>query len=599
MVAFKMSVFSAPVRAVVVGAMLGSVLPHALAQESAIALTAQPEHPAVAMYERLQALRHRHGRAIYGPTPVDAEALRQALTDIDKGLQDTKSPQYRDLAFGWLPLAGRRLDFLKDRVRVLYRLGQRDAALASWHELLEVVWLPVESITLGDDEMAAWLKEASTPELRARSQTAQRMSAGDAPTKSPARPLTRAQRIEGLSTIWHLARQYFVWFDHVPGLDWDRAYRDALPRVIAARDDVAYWRELMRFTAMLRDGHSNTYPPEALAPQFYSRPGLRTALVEGRVVVRQVTDPALVGRINVGDEVVSIDGVSTSTYVDRHVRPLQSSSTPQDLDVRSNDYGLLAGPEGRPVRLILAGADGHRYRVNAPRSGFKPLDPPKAELFVLRADGVAVLRADHFESDEALRALETQKEALRAAKGLVIDLRGNGGGSTVWGTRILEHLTSKPLPQTLQRVRHVDVQVEGSEFLFWRPLPAGEMRQAPVARPYDGPVVMLVDARTFSAAEDTAAIFKMMKRGSILGMPTGGSTGQPVSLPLPGGGTVRICAKRDSYADGSDYVGKGVQPDVVVPATIAGLRQGKDELMDMAVASVLRSAGGWVGRAGP
>jgi carboxyl-terminal processing protease len=48
------------------------------------------------------------------------------------------------------------------------------------------------------------------------------------------------------------------------------------------------------------------------------------------------------------------------------------------------------------------------------------------------------------------------------------------------------------------------------------------------------------------------------------------------------------CIQRDSYPDGSDFVGIGVLPDVADQATIAGLRRGQDEVLDEAVATLLK-----------
>lgn len=100
---------------------------------------------------------------------------------------------------------------------------------------------------------------------------------------------------------------------------------------------------------------------------------------------------------------------------------------------------------------------------------------------------------------------------------------------------------------------------------------------------FQGPVAMLVDARTFSAAEDTAAVFKLMQRGIVIGSASGGSTGQPWLFDLPGGGTARICVKRDSYPDGTTFVGTGVVPDIEVPLTIKDVREGRDAVLERAV----------------
>ena len=83
--------------------------------------------------------------------------------------------------------------------------------------------------------------------------------------------------------------------------------------------------------------------------------------------------------------------------------------------------------------------------------------------------------------------------------------------------------------------------------------------------PYTQPVVVLVDRGTFSAAEDFCAVFRGMKRGILIGTPTAGSTGNGVRIELiPGKNYANICSKHDIAPDGTDFVGKGIIPDIIV-----------------------------------
>ena len=93
---------------------------------------------------------------------------------------------------------------------------------------------------------------------------------------------------------------------------------------------------------------------------------------------------------------------------------------------------------------------------------------------------------------------------------------------------------------------------------------------------------MLIGGDTFSAAEDMAAAFDMLERGKLIGQPTGGSTGQPLMFALPGGGRARVCTKHDSYADGTEFVGVGVQPDIVVKLTLEDFRKKIDRTVEIA-----------------
>jgi hypothetical protein len=105
------------------------------------------------------------------------------------------------------------------------------------------------------------------------------------------------------------------------------------------------------------------------------------------------------------------------------------------------------------------------------------------------------------------------------------------------------------------------------------------------------PVVVLASAATFSAAEDFLVAWKNSGRGKIIGEPSGGSTGQPLSFTLPGGGTARVCTKKDGFPDGAEWVGKGIDPDILVHPALADVRAGRDTVLDWALAFLKSVAG--------
>jgi C-terminal processing protease CtpA/Prc len=56
-----------------------------------------------------------------------------------------------------------------------------------------------------------------------------------------------------------------------------------------------------------------------------------------------------------------------------------------------------------------------------------------------------------------------------------------------------------------------------------------------------------------------------------------------LNFKLPGGGSVRICTKDDSYPDGRVFEGVGVFPQVKVSPTVSDIRQGKDAALERAI----------------
>jgi C-terminal processing protease CtpA/Prc len=221
------------------------------------------------------------------------------------------------------------------------------------------------------------------------------------------------------------------------------------------------------------------------------------------------------------------------------------------------------------------------------RSGQRSL--PERFVFKMLSGGVAYISIDGFENDKGLKAFERALPEIMTSKALVIDLRRNGGGNGMFGLQILSYLTKDPIPvpSSFERDTAAVRRAQGDTSIALKPvsavvLPVKIFRE----KIFEGRVAVLTSAQTFSAAEDFTASFKLMKRGLVVGEPTGGSTGQPLIFPLPGGGTARICVKRDTWPDGSSFVGKGIQPDIVAAPSVASIRDGTDPVLEVAVASL-------------
>jgi C-terminal processing protease CtpA/Prc len=93
--------------------------------------------------------------------------------------------------------------------------------------------------------------------------------------------------------------------------------------------------------------------------------------------------------------------------------------------------------------------------------------------------------------------------------------------------------------------------------------------------------------RTASAAEDFLVMCDQLDHIKLVGEPSNGSTGQPLQFELPGGGWGRVCAKRDTYPDGRDFVGIGVQPDILVEPSLQDVLADNDIVLQHAVSHLM------------
>jgi carboxyl-terminal processing protease len=207
---------------------------------------------------------------------------------------------------------------------------------------------------------------------------------------------------------------------------------------------------------------------------------------------------------------------------------------------------------------------------------------------VLLPGDLAYISIEHFESDAGVKAFERAFPTILKARGLIIDVRKNGGGNSGFGVQLLRFLTNEPIPGPISYSRTDKGLLRNDQRIIeWKPTPfsgAVDTETRPLV--FSGPVAVLTGARTFSAGEDFVAAFRTIARGRTVGGATGGSTGQPIWVKLPGGGKGRICAKRDTFADGTSFVGKGLKPDVPVNPSLADFFSGRDVVLERAIAEL-------------
>ncbi|MBV9613105.1 MAG: hypothetical protein JO091_11570, partial [Acidobacteriaceae bacterium] len=100
---------------------------------------------------------------------------------------------------------------------------------------------------------------------------------------------------------------------------------------------------------------------------------------------------------------------------------------------------------------------------------------------------------------------------------------------------------------------------------------------------YKGKTVMLIDERTEGEAEHAGLLFEAANKTEFIGTPSAGADGDVASFVVPGGITISFSGQDVRHATGGKLQRLGLQPAVNVAPTIAGLRKGRDEVLEKAV----------------
>jgi len=104
---------------------------------------------------------------------------------------------------------------------------------------------------------------------------------------------------------------------------------------------------------------------------------------------------------------------------------------------------------------------------------------------------------------------------------------------------------------------------------------------------YSGKVVVLVDEVTLSQAEYTTMAFRASPRTVVVGSTTAGADGNVSQIMLPGGLRTMISGIGVFFPDKRPTQRIGIVPDIEVRPTIAGIRAGRDEVLEAALRQIL------------
>jgi C-terminal processing protease CtpA/Prc len=363
---------------------------------------------------------------------------------------------------------------------------------------------------------------------------------------------------------------------------WDKLYLESIPKIQATKSTAEYYRELQALCALLRDGHTSVIPPSQVAT---AQPPLVMRLVEGHVMVLETNSPSLEQQgLTPGMEIVAIEGEAPPVYAKRELEPYLSASTPQDLETREFSAALLRGPAKQPVRLKLRTPSGELAEKTIARSGYTDVQSRPGFEWRLLPGRVAYVAVNRFDQEQVVSQFRDAFPRIADSDALILDLRHNGGGSSSNAFAILQFLLLKPTLGQRQVMRSYNPTLRAREgIVIGTTEEPGFPIEPRAGEVYRNPVVVLTSAATYSAAEDFMVAWQTSGRGKTIGEATGGSTGQPVFIQLPGGGSARICSKRDTFPDGREWEGVGIQPDIPARPTVSDVVAGKDTVLQRAL----------------
>ena len=383
--------------------------------------------------------------------------------------------------------------------------------------------------------------------------------------------------------------EYVGWHD-----EWAQEFRT---RIAAAPTREAAFELMDEFVCRLNDYHTRlSWPdkPRQAAPPFRVEPALITGTIpptfgiwgEARpplelpafdgVAIAVVEADKSVG-LQAGDEILTVEDVTVREALTRAWRHSVGSSVAAKL--RSAAGRMLSGRPGSKLMLTVRR---HRHQGGEETVSATVLRSKSSAEGVIssrEADGVPVIRIARWSNgpgEDLVAQFDQLLDRFRNRPGIIIDVRGNGGGKDEFADQVTGRFLKTPV------IASINFRRQSPALIFERrvvtAVPRGPWR-------YEGRVAVLTDEGCMSACGHFVS--GMIEGGALAcGTPTRGACGLYRTVELPGGARLQVSRTFPLHAGGVPSPQFGIVPHLWTPRTLADLQAGED--------TALRAARRWV-----
>lgn len=429
-------------------------------------------------------------------------------------------------------------------------------------------------------------------------------------SKAAGNRLTDEEKVYGLSILWKEASYNFAHFDHIPDLDWDKTYQEFILKVLSTKSPEEYYKVLTQFYALLNHHHTRIFPPQEVR-ESHDEPKVKVVNIQRQAIIADVGE-SLKNDIPIGSRIIRVDDVPINVYLKKNKFPYICCSTKEFL-WEIGLIELLKGKKGTSVSITYVTPKGKNkeiallrnskdieeswVRSDAKKTGFE---------FNWLENNIAYIALNTFNDNKILRDFKGKLSELQKCRGLIIDLRNNGGGDSDIGYGILKHLIERPIPTYIWKTRE-NISIYKAWGRWTSELPPDALKEISEERKeylrhYKGtafrngdsdtiypsktnriivPMVALT-GNTGSAAEDFLVAIDSIERAIFVGKTTAGCTGTPFMFDLPGGGMAMVTTTIQMYPDGRRNR-NGIKPDIEVLPTVQNIIDDKDAALEKAV----------------
>jgi len=364
---------------------------------------------------------------------------------------------------------------------------------------------------------------------------------------------------------WNVLHHFYPYFDLIK-VNWEKQLTLSLKRARTDSNESDFLDSLHTLLAPLGDANAGVYHP-----LVKNRSGLpfNVSEAENRAVITASRDK----HFQRGDIIVSIDGVNIKKVLRDKEKSISGSPRWKRFQALAH---LGFGPEGSTATIKII-RNNRTKEINTTRNFKgrikefirKPIWELKKKLYYVDLEQVTI------------KEFQSYLPQLADARGIIFDARGYIAYEK---RHLLGYLADEPVHPPIWQFP--EIIYPDQENVQYQSI-TGEI--SPRSPKIKGKCVFLIHNGTINASETFISIVRHYRLGTILGQISAGANGNINSLNLPGQYIIFWTGMRTLNQDRSQHHLLGIKPDIPVKRTISGIKQGKDEFLEKALAIILHT----------
>lgn len=416
--------------------------------------------------------------------------------------------------------------------------------------------------------------------------------------------LSNKDKVYALSSFWSETKYNFAFIDRLT-FNLDSLYQSYIPKVLATHTDYDFYDQMELFAASLKDLHSGVF--YRMKGTYSNYIPLSARYFGDSLYIVNVRED-LVKQYPLGSQILKINDLPMQEYLKKNVETYVCSGYRPTVKEISASRLFGSDLSSKKITITYKTPDGRVLTNTPPRNGNsvdgKYLGPtPKwwnksVELFWEKNKIARLAFNTFYPKDRLMKMFESIKDTLYSAKGIIIDLRANGGGDTSTGWDLLRYVIKDPYFLTYAWQTRINSGVKKANGNYiktnedyyknkaYQTFAADTVWIPDSVKRFNVPMAVLISERTCSAAEDFLIVLKERKdRPVFIGRPSMGSTGSPLVLDkFPENGFAKVCTRRVLFPYSKKPFNEGIVPDILVDYTLDEyLNQTNDKDVDAAV----------------